>query len=119
MLFMHCPLFQQAIETLSSSSDLVQDLQIYWSTFIWSLKDLPQYLQYQAVSMILFMSQMYTLSCPSQQTHSKATHISSATDGSVTRKDLLKVQLQVSPTWRFRMTKGTEHRCKSCEAYHD
>ncbi|MED6267848.1 hypothetical protein CHARACLAT_016206 [Characodon lateralis] len=57
----------QIMGSLSRSATLVQDLQTSCRTLVWSLQELPQYLQHQAVSVFFFISQMYNLSCPSSR----------------------------------------------------
>ncbi|KAK7929233.1 hypothetical protein WMY93_005628 [Mugilogobius chulae] len=99
----------KAVESLSST--WAQRLQTHLSFFI---SRLPQNLQHQAVNVILFMSQMYTLSCPSpQQTNSEFINLSLATEVSPVRKNpLTVVQWQESPTWRMRLSTCTDCGCK-------
>ncbi|XP_072319397.1 perilipin-2-like [Eucyclogobius newberryi] len=100
----------KAMETLARSPSWGQGLQTCLSSFI---SRLPLHLQHQALTVLLFISQMYSLSCPSPQTNAEYTHLSPATGVSPTRKDQLTVvQWQESPTWRMRLPKTTDCGCK-------
>ncbi|XP_071753124.2 perilipin-2-like [Centroberyx gerrardi] len=57
----------KVMESLSSSTVLVQHLQTSWLTLAWSLHGLPQHLQHRAVCLLFFVSQMYNLSRPISQ----------------------------------------------------
>lgn len=110
-----CKRTYKAIETFSSSPGLVQTLQMHLSAWIQSLQGLPRYLQHQAVVMILFLSQMYTLGF--QTPRPIPTEDLSSDTGPDTQKDLMKVNSQQSPSWRQRLHPPSHRRaCRSCEA---
>lgn len=100
-----------AIEKLSRSHCPAQRLQ----TLACSLS---QYLHDQAVTVILFVSQMYTLILPAPPDHINSEDIRSSTGPQVypTHKDLHKVQGQESPTWRLTRLNATDRECMSCDA---
>ncbi|XP_074555332.1 perilipin-2-like isoform X2 [Halichoeres trimaculatus] len=88
----------QLMESLSRSSSVVPDLQASWLTLSSSVRELPQYLQYQLVSAIFFISQMYNLSCPqSKQPRSNQdrAHLNAETS---TQKDVVQVHSKTTPT---------------------
>ncbi|XP_056228199.1 perilipin-2-like isoform X1 [Seriola aureovittata] len=94
----------QIVETLSRSSALVPDLQTTWLTMTRNLRDLPQYLQHQAVSVLFFISQMYNLSClPSEQNQSSQVidHLN-ASEVFSPHKDVVQVQPHAKPTCQLR-----------------
>ncbi|KAJ0041641.1 hypothetical protein NL108_009898 [Boleophthalmus pectinirostris] len=99
----------KAIETLSPS--WARGLPKCLSSFI---SRLPLYLQNQTATLILFMLQMYTLSCPSpQQTDTENSPSTLSTGVSPSRKDWLTVvKWQESPTWRVRLRTSTDCDCK-------
>nr|XP_019955898.1 PREDICTED: perilipin-2-like isoform X1 [Paralichthys olivaceus] len=89
----------QVVETLSWSSVLVQDVQMSWLTWVWSLRGLPQYLQHQAVSVLFFISQMYNLNFPTpdQNQSGQITSDVNATKVSSLHKDVVQAPSQASP----------------------
>lgn len=109
-----CRRTYKAIEKLLRSPHQAQILQDYLPTFISSL---PQHLQHQAVTTILFISQMYTLRCSStSQVSTEGTCLFITARLSPTHKDLLKGQWQESPTWRVKLNEAADCGCKSCAA---
>lgn len=106
----------KAIEKLSSSPTLAQRFHPHLLNLICIP---PLYLQYQAMTVILFISQMYTLSCPSPPEHIRAdTNLSTVAQVSPSHKDLLQVQWQESPTWRLKPNKAMDCECTNCKELH-
>lgn len=81
------------------------------------MNSLPQYLQYQTAITMLFISQMYNLSCPSPSQQINIEQIFVSQDLSSRGHAALKIQWQESPTWRVRLPKATDGETKSCVAY--
>ncbi|XP_044045142.1 perilipin-2-like isoform X1 [Siniperca chuatsi] len=95
----------QIMENLSRSPGLVQDLQTSWLTLAWRIQGLPHYVQHQLMSVFLFTSQMYNLSCPKSQQQSNKDKSCVNTAETSTQKDVVQVYQQATPTCRKRPLK--------------
>ncbi|CAJ1052307.1 perilipin-2-like isoform X1 [Xyrichtys novacula] len=95
--------------SLSRPSGLVQDLHTSWLTLSSSVQELPQYLQHQLVSVLLFISQIYGLSCPQphqQQPSRDAARLNVAETS--TQRDMVPVHSRATPTHRARTKMATK-----------
>ncbi|KAM4583575.1 perilipin-2-like [Odontesthes bonariensis] len=95
----------QVMESVSRSTTLVQNLRSSWVGLICSLQELPQYLQYRAVSVFFFIAQMYNVSSlPSHKVQAKnGKRPGNATDTSSTCMVLARPQ--TTPAFRMRPTR--------------
>ncbi|XP_015250437.1 PREDICTED: perilipin-2-like isoform X1 [Cyprinodon variegatus] len=100
----------------SRPATLVQEFHTGCQSMLWSLQALPQFLQHQAVSVFLFIRQMYNLSCPSSQMEKQTKSHIRAAEASLLSKE--KAHPQSTTAFRMRPTRTSvfENGClvKGC-----